>query len=64
MKLIQLRFVSGKIFLLKPLMFYNLKELYAYGSSNIFASFFGCFPAAGSLTRTTMMNYCGGRSQV
>ncbi len=41
-----------------------MKELYAYGVSNIFASFFSCYPSAGSvrtfllkISLITFLNY-------
>jgi MFS superfamily sulfate permease-like transporter len=41
-----------------------LKELYALGSANMFASFFGCFPSAGSLSRSSILESIGAKSQV
>ena len=41
-----------------------LKVVYGYGATNIFSSFFSCFPAPGSLSRMPIMNNCGRKSQV
>ncbi|RMZ97946.1 solute carrier family 26 member 6-like, partial [Brachionus plicatilis] len=40
------------------------QELFAYGASNIFSSFFSCFVSAGSLGRSLVQNNAGGKSQV
>lgn len=40
------------------------QELFAYGASNIFSSFFLCFVSAGSLGRSLVQNNAGGKSQV
>jgi solute carrier family 26, other len=48
--------------------FYNLekkfKEMYALGASNVFGSVFSCFPSAGSLSRSGILNSSGAKSQV
>lgn len=40
------------------------QELFAYGASNIFSSFFLCFVSAGSLGRSLVQNNAGGKTQV
>nr|AGV55623.1 sulfate transporter Ci-Slc26a alpha [Ciona intestinalis] len=40
------------------------QELLAYGLANIFGSFFSCFPAATSLSRSSIWEETGGSSQV
>ena len=41
-----------------------LKELFAYGASNLFSSFFSCFPSAASLSRSSVQDASGGKTQV
>ena len=38
--------------------------MYAYGISNIFGSFFGCFPSAASLSRSSLLENVGGKTLV
>jgi MFS superfamily sulfate permease-like transporter len=40
------------------------RELVALGACNVFGSVFGCWPAFGSLARTTVVDRAGGKSQV
>lgn len=40
------------------------QELLAYGTSNIFASFFPCFASGGSLARSCVQNNAGGKTQL
>ncbi|KAL5011790.1 hypothetical protein ScPMuIL_010341 [Solemya velum] len=40
------------------------QELIAYGLSNIFGSFFSCYPVAASLSRSTVQEATGGKTQV
>ncbi|EDV24935.1 uncharacterized protein TRIADDRAFT_24909 [Trichoplax adhaerens] len=40
------------------------QELIAYGLSNIFGSFFSCFVASGSLSRSAVQDNLGGKTQV
>nr|XP_039272942.1 solute carrier family 26 member 6-like [Styela clava] len=40
------------------------QELMALGSSNIFSSFFSCFPCAASLSRSVIWDEVGGKTQI
>lgn len=40
------------------------QELLAMGSANVFGSFFSCFPISASLSRSTLQESVGGRTQV
>lgn len=40
------------------------KELKAYGIGNVFGSFFSCYPFAASVSRTSVQDSAGGRTQV
>lgn len=40
------------------------KELKAYGFGNIFGSFFSCYPFAASVSRTSVQDSAGGRTQL
>ncbi|RNA37156.1 solute carrier family 26 member 6-like, partial [Brachionus plicatilis] len=40
------------------------QELLAYGTSNVFGSFFSCFVSAGSLSRSLVQNNVGGKTQL
>lgn len=40
------------------------QELIAYGAGNIFGSFFSCYPFAASVSRSSVQDSAGGRTQV
>ena len=40
------------------------QELYAYGFCNILSSLFTCYPSAGSLSRSSVLEVTGGRSML
>jgi solute carrier family 26 protein len=40
------------------------QELYALGLSNVFGSMFSCFPSTGSLSRSSLLETTGAKSQV
>lgn len=40
------------------------QELFAYGASNLFSSFFPCFPNGGSMARSCVQNNAGGKTQL
>jgi len=40
------------------------RELVALGASNVFGSVFGCWPAFGSLARSTVVDRAGGQTQI
>jgi MFS superfamily sulfate permease-like transporter len=40
------------------------QEMIAMGTSNIFAGFFHCIPAAASVTRSDLQERAGGKTQV
>jgi solute carrier family 26, other len=42
----------------------STQELYAYGLSNIFSSFFSCFPSAASLSRSSVLENSGGKTAI
>jgi solute carrier family 26 protein len=42
----------------------STQELYAYGISNIFSSFFHCFPSAASLSRSSVLEGAGGKTML
>ena len=43
---------------------YTTQEIFAYGSVNVFGSFFTCFSSAASLSRSCVQENIGGNSQV
>ena len=40
------------------------QEIFAYGVSNLSASFFSCFPSGASLPRSTVQDSAGAKTQV
>ena len=40
------------------------QEIFAYGTSNVFSSFFSCFSSAASLSRSCVQENIGGKTQV
>ncbi|KAH3838367.1 hypothetical protein DPMN_111776 [Dreissena polymorpha] len=40
------------------------QELIAYGAGNIFGSFFSCYPFAASVSRSSVQDSAGGRTQI
>ena len=40
------------------------QELFAYGLSNLFGSFFSCFTTGGSLSRSSVQDSAGGKTQI
>lgn len=40
------------------------QELFAYGASNVFSSFFNCITSGGSLARSCVQNNAGGKTQL
>lgn len=40
------------------------QELIAFGSANIFGSFFGCFPVGGIMSRSALAHSAGGKTQM
>jgi MFS superfamily sulfate permease-like transporter len=40
------------------------QELIAYGAGNIFGSFFSCYPYAASVSRSSVQESAGGKTQV
>jgi solute carrier family 26, other len=42
----------------------SVQELFAYGASNLFGSFFSCFTTGGSLSRSSVQDSAGGKTQI
>lgn len=42
----------------------STQEFFAYGSANVFGSFFQCYVSGASLPRSCVQDNCGGKTQV
>ena len=60
-----MNFAIVDIFAKKYKYKYNsTQELFAYGASNLFGSFFSCFTTGGSLSRSSVQDSAGGKTQI
>lgn len=61
LRCLNMLFLKSERFIFIDFLF---QELIAYGAGNIFGSFFSCYPYAASVSRSSVQESAGGRTQV